>query len=283
MDQRGTAFPAFVAEHEPQLRGTALLLTADPVDAEDLLVAALAGVHRRWRRLDSPAAALAHARDSLVAGALGGAGLPAGGLVTDQQQPDDDDRWLQALAELDPRTRAATVLRLHEGQDEDATAALLGCSPAEVGAALADALDVLAPLLSEGPSRGLLHHPEPAAQAAHENGHSPGPETAGPLPTPVAHATSAHPDAAYRRPGAPTPRPQTPAAPTGDHDPHAAYRRPGTPAARPATPAAPAGDDDPHAAYRRPDARPSRPESPAVPVPDVGRDSDPDAIYRRPT
>lgn len=150
MEQRGVAFPAFVAEHEERLRGTALLLAADPVDADDLLVAALAGVHRRWRRLDSPAAAVADARAALVAGALGRSGLPARGLVTDLQD-EDGDRWLQALAELDPHTRAVTVLRLREALDEDATAALLGCSAAEVGATLAAALDVLNALLPDDP------------------------------------------------------------------------------------------------------------------------------------
>ena len=220
-------FRAFVADSEQQLLGTALLLTGDPADADDLLVAALARTHRHWRRLGSAEAALADTRTALVAGLLDRTALPDPGPVSQGVQDGDrvgpaDRAWLQALAALDPRTRAVVVLRLHEGWDDDAVAALLGCSPGTAAAALADALHVLGPLAA----------PEPAPAA-----------TVAPV-TPAVPVPAAAPD-------------------TEDGDPYAAYRRPGTAPARPrrepvatAAPApapspAPSGDD-PYAIYRRP-------------------------------
>ncbi|MCZ2820635.1 sigma factor [Modestobacter sp. VKM Ac-2977] len=234
MDQRQDDFPAFVAEHEHQLRGTALLLTGCPVEADDLVVAALARTHRRWPRLDSPAAALTDAQEALVSATLGRTRLPAtgrGGALVAGPEADVDHRWLQALADLDPRTRAITVLRLHEGQDEGAVATLVGCSPAEVGSALADALERLAPLLLDDPAEPVAA-PAPVAV--------PGPSVTSVPARPVGHdlaPDAADPYAIYRRPGTPAPR---------------AERRPAsvpapTPVAVPQHP-----DDDPNAIYRRP-------------------------------
>ena len=56
---------------------------------------------------------------------------------------------LLALAALPARTRAAVVLRLHDGLDDDAAAELLGEDPAELAAAVEAALDELVPLLEE--------------------------------------------------------------------------------------------------------------------------------------
>jgi DNA-directed RNA polymerase specialized sigma24 family protein len=241
VDQRQDGFAAFVAEHDQELRGTALLLTGDAAAADDLLVAALARTHRRWRRLGAPAAALADTNDALVSATLGRTRLPATGrdsVLAAEREDHPDHRWLAALAGLHPRTRAVAVLRLHEGQDEDDVAALLGCSPAEVGAALADALAALAPLLAGDP----VEPGEPA---------QPVEPVAVPQPPPVA---------------APDP-PATPGPTTDAADPYAIYRRPGSPAPilvqRPAPAAAPAPTpaplavrpqpgDDPNAIYRRP-------------------------------
>ncbi|MCZ2818667.1 hypothetical protein [Modestobacter sp. VKM Ac-2984] len=256
MDQRQDGFAAFVAEHEQQLRGTALLLTADPVEADDLLVAALARTHRRWRRLGGPAAALTAARDALVAGSLDRTRLPAAGrgvVLAAGPADDTEHRWLRALAELDPRTRAVTVLRLHERETEDAAARLLGCSPAEVGAALAGALDTLSPLLADEPApptepADRLVAPQQAPTAALDGPEPPGPNT-----------DPADPYAIYRRPGTPAPGPAPRPSPTPSPASSAAPM-PGP--ARSATPTAgsvpgpaavrPHPDDDPYAIYRRP-------------------------------
>lgn len=240
MDQRQDGFAAFVVEHEQELRGTALLLTGDATAADDLLVAALARTHRRWRRIGAPAAALAEVHDTLVSATLGRTRLPAtapGSVLAAEPEDDPDHRWLAALAELAPRTRAVAVLRLHEGQDEDDVATLLGCSPAEVGAALADALAALAPLLAGDPV-------EPAQPV------EPG--------QPIAPVAALQPP-----PVAVVDQPVTPGLPPDADDPYAIYRRPGTPAPRPVRRPAPApapapvavrppSDDDPNAIYRRP-------------------------------
>lgn len=246
MDQRQVGFPAFVAEHERQLRGTALLLTGAPADADDLLVAALARTHRRWRRLGTPAAALTDARDALIAGTLDRTRLPGAGrdsaLVAGPEE-DPDDRWLQALAGLDPRTRAVTVLRLHEDLDEGAVAALLGCSPAEVGSALAHGVEALTPVLADEP-----------ADAA-------GPAGPSGIAAPVADP---EPRAEAEPPAVPVHGPHD--LPPDDADPYAIYRRPGTPQQRPAQRSAPV---------------PTRPPTPVVAP--SHPDDDPNAIYRRPT
>ncbi|MCZ2826477.1 MULTISPECIES: hypothetical protein [unclassified Modestobacter] len=263
MDQRQDGFPAFVAEHEQQLRGTALLLTADPAEADDLLVAALARTHRRWRRFGSPAAALTDAREALLSAALGRTRLPAAGrgsaLVAGRQH-EPDRRWLRALAELDARTRAVAVLRLHEGEEEDAVAMLLGCSPAEVGAALADALDTLSPLLVDEPAPPT----EPADQVVDPQPAPAVPDRPGP---PVPSADPADPYAIYRHPGTPAPRPdlRPPPPPSPASSAATSPASSAGPAPRPARSAAPTAgsvpgpaavrphpDDDPYAIYRRP-------------------------------
>ncbi|MBB3674918.1 hypothetical protein [Modestobacter versicolor] len=144
---RADGFPAFVAVAEPELLGTAFLLTGSRRDAEALVLTALAQVHRRWRRLGSVQAATEEARRSLVAAALQ-PGAPQ--QVEDAGGPGPspvDHRWLQALHRLAPRTRAAAVLQLHDGLDATATADLLGCDPATAVADLQTALHTLEPLL----------------------------------------------------------------------------------------------------------------------------------------
>ena len=227
MDRQTDDFTAFVADCEQQLRGTALLLTGDPTQADDLVVAALARTHRRWRRLASPADALADTRRTLIAGALGRTRLStSGGSIGTLPGPDDefpadeqldpgDRRWLAALAGLEPTARAVVVLRLVEGQDEESVAELLGREPQVVAESLESAVEVLADLLE----------PEPAA-----------PETAPVVATPWTPAPPVDGDAAFRRPGTTAPPAST------------------APATAPATPPATAAPavDDPWAIYRRP-------------------------------
>ena len=229
MARQDDGFRAFVADAEQDLLGTALLLTGDPTAADDLLVAALARTHRRWRRLDSPDAARADTLAALVAGSLGRIDLPAPGpqvarLDGDTGLAPADRGWLQALGALDPRSRAVVVLRLRESWDDDGVAALLECPPATVAAALADAVRTLAPLLLPAPAAGRpAEAPEPAAA----------------LPAaPVVPALPADDDAyaIYRRTGTPAPRPPsprptpvpvgTPSTAPADGDPYAIYRRP---------------------------------------------------------
>ena len=242
MDRHTDDFAAFVADCEQQLRGTALLLTGDPAQADDLVVAALARTHRRWRRLDSPSAALAATRATLVSAALGHTRLSATGStiqgstihgITIQgsggpaDRPDGDQldagdrRWLEALSGLGPTTRAVVVLRLVDGEDEESVAALLGRSPQVVADALAAAVQTLEPLLADEPRA------EPDAQ-----------RPPAPPPSALPRPEDGDLEAVFRRPDGPTPPP------------------PPAPAARavpaPAPGPTPEDDDDPYAIYRRP-------------------------------
>ena len=272
MDRQVDDFTAFVADCEQQLRGTALLLTGDPATADDLVVAALARTHRRWRRLDSPADALADARGTLVAAATGRTRLPAADTSTGVVHGPDDDRldpgdrrWLEALADLDPTVRAVVVLRLVEGQDEESVATLLGCAPLEVADALTTAVQTLGALLAEEPAPELQPAPQPHAQPVAPVPALPGTWAAGDL-----DAVFRRPDASGPRPvptDQPAPAPQsagaTPAHPTPDGPapagPAPAGAAPAGPAPVGAAPAGtapagetPPGDDDPWAIYRRP-------------------------------
>jgi DNA-directed RNA polymerase specialized sigma24 family protein len=236
MDRQTDDFTAFVADCEQQLRGTALLLTGDPAQADDLVVAALARTHRRWRRLASPADALTDTRRTLLDGALGRTRLPAsGGSVGTLAGPDDDHpaddrldpgdrRWLAALAGLGPTARAVVVLRLVEGQDEESVAELLGREPQLVAEELESAVGVLADLLE----------PEPATAPVVDTAW-----TAAPVSTPwTAEPVDGDPDAGFRRPGTTAPGTTAPVAPAA-------------PAPAPTAPTA-TRDDDPWAIYRRP-------------------------------
>jgi DNA-directed RNA polymerase specialized sigma24 family protein len=261
MDRQTDDFATFVADCEQQLRGTALLLTGDPAQADDLVVAALARTHRRWRRLSTPADALADTRTALVAAALGGTRLSAsGGTIGTLDGPDDDRsavaeaavdrldpgdrRWLAALTALGPTARAVVVLRLVEGQDEETVAELLGRSPRVVADALDTAVQTLGDLLEPDP--GPDAHPEPVPVAV--------PSATGPWA--LQPRADGDPDAAFRRPGTATPpgavTPPTGAAP----GPAAAPAAPGPAGSVPAGPvpagSVPAADDDPWAIYRRP-------------------------------
>ena len=168
------SFPAFTAEAEPRLRGTALLLTGDRRQAAALVTSALAATRRRWRRLE-PAAAVPAARAALVRTVLTGAVPETARRLGDDLADDDlawsvvgepelaepeladpgltlsDRAWLTGLAGLPVRARVALVLRLHDGLADDETARLLGTDAATVAGLVAAALRDVGPLLDEAP------------------------------------------------------------------------------------------------------------------------------------
>jgi DNA-directed RNA polymerase specialized sigma24 family protein len=283
MDRQTDDFTAFVAGCEQQLRGTALLLTGDPAQADDLVVAALARTHRRWRRLSTPADALADTRTALVTAALGGSRLSAaGGTIGTLDGPDvdrppgdldpGDRRWLAALAALGPTARAVVVLRLVEGQDEETVARLLGRSPSVVADALDTAVQTLGGLLDPESEPGPAPVTAPSTGTPSTSTWAPGPRTDG--------DPDGDPDAAFRRPGTPTPPAgaaagpaaadsrltpagSTPTGPTitgsaparstpADSTPADSTPSDSTPAGTAPAGSAPAADDDPWAIYRRP-------------------------------
>jgi DNA-directed RNA polymerase specialized sigma24 family protein len=253
VDRSEGTFSDFVADVEPALLGTAFLLTGRRREAQDAVVAALASVHRHWRRSD-PATAAAEARRLLVADVLRrhrSAPQTVGDLPAIDDLPAADAAWLQALAGLPVHTRAALVLRLYDGLDDDGTAELLGQDRTVVAGQVEAALDELAPLLQDD----VL-------------------EESAPPPLTEEEFDGDDPDAPFRRPEAPDPT----------ADPYAAFRRPDTPPAprlpvRPTARPLPAPTPDDDALYRRPgSAEPAR----AVLPPSTAPDDDPDALYRRP-
>ncbi|MCZ2815965.1 sigma factor-like helix-turn-helix DNA-binding protein [Modestobacter sp. VKM Ac-2984] len=145
------AFAQFVAERRPGLLRTALLLTGDRTSAEELVQRALTRTRRGWPTGDP----LTTARRALVTGATG-RGLRGEQVI--EQLPDPlapavDDELARALRDLPPRTRAATVLRVAEGLDAAAVAALLGRPVAEVEAAAAAGAAQLRPVARPDPFR----------------------------------------------------------------------------------------------------------------------------------
>jgi DNA-directed RNA polymerase specialized sigma24 family protein len=187
-------FRTFVVEHEGPLLRTAYLLTGDRRSAEELLTAALASTHRRWRRVAAgdPLAAVRRAmlRSQLRPrhrSAAAGRATPSWSPGADAEPPRGAaEEFRQALLGLPPRTRAALVLRLHEALTEVETADALGCSP---GAA--------AQLIDEGTA---------ALRGQRLGGATTGPSPAAlPLDAPSSGAPAATPppaddDAIYRRP-----------------------------------------------------------------------------------
>ncbi|MGY1747711.1 sigma factor-like helix-turn-helix DNA-binding protein [Modestobacter sp. SYSU DS0511] len=155
-------FDQFVADHRRDLLGSALLLTGDRLDAEELVQAALVRTRRVW----PPADPLGTARRALVAGATRrGSWRPAGGEVA-AELPDPagavDDELARALRELPRRARAAVVLRHHEGLDEASVAALLDCPVPAAAAEVARGVERLRPAVRPDPYRPA--HPVPDEQ-----------------------------------------------------------------------------------------------------------------------
>ncbi len=125
-------FRTFVVAAEASLLRTAFLLTGDRGAAEDLVVSALARASRRWGRRDGdPGAEL---RRLLVARFLRRRRPWQGEQLVGELPGTTDglDALWDALDGLPPRARAVLVLRIAEGLSEDATAEVVGGTPATV-------------------------------------------------------------------------------------------------------------------------------------------------------
>ena len=131
------AFEAFVAARSADLLRTAVLLTRDRGQAEDLLQTALVTAYRRWARIGAtdpyPCVRRILLRTAASRWRLRGrqeiVALPEHdpwGPV-DAETSAERDRMTGALAGLPPRMRAVLVLRYMEGLGEIATAEALGC------------------------------------------------------------------------------------------------------------------------------------------------------------
>ncbi len=126
-------FVAFVRDASPRLLRTAWFVCGDPVQAEELVQAALEKVYLRWRRIDR-GAATAYARKVLLNQHIDTRRRRSREVLT-ADVPDrpsagssnqDTAYLVRALAELAPRERQVVVLRYYSDASEQEVAAILG-------------------------------------------------------------------------------------------------------------------------------------------------------------
>ena len=126
-------FIAFVRDTSPQLLRTAWFVCGDPVQAEELVQAALEKVYVRWRRLEH-GTATAYARKVIVNHHIDTRRHRSREVLTertpDRAAPEhgveETDALIRALATLAPRERQVVVLRHYADLSEQDVAATLG-------------------------------------------------------------------------------------------------------------------------------------------------------------
>ncbi|MGZ4561545.1 MAG: SigE family RNA polymerase sigma factor [Mycobacteriaceae bacterium] len=161
------SFADVVSAHAPALLRLAVMLTGDPLEAEDLLQSTLLRSVRHSGRvaaMSAPAAYMRrvmvnehlssgrrHGRLRLASGSPVGARdeptVPAGSEAVDAR--DEVWRWLTVLK---PRQRAVLVLRFYEDLTDAAIADALGCREATVRSHAFRGLAVLRSHLSDLPA-----------------------------------------------------------------------------------------------------------------------------------
>ena len=135
---RIVTFEEFVSEHQVALRRSALALTGNPHDADDLLQSTLVKLYLAWDRLDDHARLRSYARTTMArtyvslwrrwgrrevpVETLPDKAVPASDAVADR-----DLVW-RALEKLGRRQRAVVVLRHFEDLDLATIADTLGIS-----------------------------------------------------------------------------------------------------------------------------------------------------------
>ncbi|MFD1304305.1 sigma factor-like helix-turn-helix DNA-binding protein [Streptomyces kaempferi] len=159
---RGGDFTTYATAAWPRLVRTAHLLTGDLQEAEDLVLATLARVRTRWRRIPRDDVAF-YVRRALVEHHLGRTRrrrvtrLPASFLPARPRRP--APAALATLTVLTARQRAVLVLRYGDGLSEAETAQLLGCAGGTVRTLARRGLEAL----RADPSF-VLRHPVPGAR-----------------------------------------------------------------------------------------------------------------------
>jgi RNA polymerase sigma-70 factor (sigma-E family) len=147
MRRLGADFDEFVIGRSSALLRTAILLTGDRHDAEDLVQTALLRVARHWSRaLDNPEGYtrrvlvnLAYDRSRHRKRRPERLGPPPDSVATDDYGEDRDD-LLRLLRQLPERQRATVVLRYWEDLSIAETAQILGCTEGTVKSATSKAL-----------------------------------------------------------------------------------------------------------------------------------------------
>ena len=155
------AYAAFVAERSDDLLRTAVLLTRDRDDAEDLLQSALATAWRRWPRIagEDPSPAVRKILVRTAAGRRRGRAVqdvvtPAIAEPVDSDDARERERTAEALDRLPPLMRTVLGLRYAEELGEAATAELLGVPVSTVQDQTTRGLARLAAVLGAAASGG---------------------------------------------------------------------------------------------------------------------------------
>jgi RNA polymerase sigma-70 factor (sigma-E family) len=149
----GGRMAALYQEHAPDAARLAYLLTGDRALAEDLVHEAFVRLFGRFRDLRNPDAFRAYLRTTVVNQArshfrrrrVERAYVERGGRAPDVAPADPggrDELW-EALRRLQPRQRAAIVLRYYEDLTEAQTAEILGCAVGTVKSLVSRGLDRL--------------------------------------------------------------------------------------------------------------------------------------------
>jgi len=153
------SFEAFVAARSTPLLRTAILLTGDRSEAEDLLQVALLRVARRWSRAaESPDAYTKRVLANLSIDRARHRRRHPERLGDVPDLPGHEDlsldrlTLLDALRQLPPRQRATVVLRYWEDLSVAETASLLNCSVGTVKSNSSKGLSQLRAVLEGEPS-----------------------------------------------------------------------------------------------------------------------------------
>jgi RNA polymerase sigma factor (sigma-70 family) len=135
-----TTFEEFLTHALPQLLDFAHRLTADPLEAEELVQAALARTMMRWPAIERGDDPLEYARRVMIrthvspwrrrAARVSAGSVPAHTSPSRPGLSGDQESVRAALRSLPPRQRAAVVLRLSESMSDAQVAAALSCRPA---------------------------------------------------------------------------------------------------------------------------------------------------------
>jgi RNA polymerase sigma-70 factor (sigma-E family) len=145
-------FDEYAAARWPALFRTALLLTGNRAEAEDLAQATLVKVYAGWAKVSRADSPDAYVRRMLINELMSDrrrgarraalAPVPAPDLVDVDDPAQRLDLWRQILA-LPPRQRAVLVLRFYEDLTEVETAHVLGVALGTVKSQAHDALRTL--------------------------------------------------------------------------------------------------------------------------------------------
>jgi RNA polymerase sigma-70 factor (sigma-E family) len=164
--ERDAEFTSFAEAAFPALRRTAYLMVGDWHLAEDVVQAALTGMHRQWHRIELSYGPAAYARGAVVNAAISELRRPHRRERLVDQPPERpladaaaatvveglDRRVADALRALPPRQRAVVVLRYVEDLDVVRTADLLGVSEGTVKSQAARGLATLRRQLTPAPT-----------------------------------------------------------------------------------------------------------------------------------